>query len=120
VAIRDKPLFDLANSFTYQIHALGKLTDRVSQQAYLEATGLPISEGRCLAAIGAFRPLSVVDLAMRANLNKSQASRAAQTLVDRALVVKQANADDGRGVVLNLTAKGERVWRQVMGVIEQR
>ncbi|HUG24312.1 MarR family winged helix-turn-helix transcriptional regulator [Piscinibacter sp.] len=56
----------------------------------------------------------------RANLNKGQASRAAQSLVDQSLVRKVASATDGRGVVLTLTAKGERVWQRLMLVIERR
>ena len=60
------------------------------------------------------------DLAQRANLNKGQASRAAQALVDQGLVRKEASATDGRGVVLALTAKGDRAWRRVMQVIERR
>jgi DNA-binding MarR family transcriptional regulator len=52
--------------------------------------------------------------------HKGQASRAAQFLVDQGLVRKEASATDGRGVVLTLTAKGERVWQRVMLVIERR
>jgi DNA-binding MarR family transcriptional regulator len=62
----------------------------------------------------------VNDLARMANLNKAQASRAAQSLVDQGLVRKAASATDGRGVVLTLTAKGEKAWRSVMLVIERR
>ena len=47
---------------------------------------MPLSEGRCLAAVGAFSPLSVNDLAAQANLDKGQASRAAQALLDQGLV----------------------------------
>lgn len=107
-------------TITHRLHTLSKLTDRVSQAAYESDAGIPFSEGRCLAAIGAFSPLSVNDLAQRANLNKGQASRAAQSLVDQGLVRKESSATDGRGVVLSLTAKGERVWRRLMGVIERR
>lgn len=107
-------------TITHRLHTLSKLTDRVSQAAYEADAGIPFSEGRCLAAIGAFSPLSVNDLAQRANLNKGQASRAAQALVDQGLVRKESSATDGRGVVLTLTAKGERVWRRLMSVIERR
>lgn len=110
----------LGGTFTFRLHRLAKLTDRVSQAAYLAETGLPIGEGRCLSAIGSFRPLSVVDLAAAANLNKAQASRAAQSLVEQGLVRKQASATDGRGVVLTLTAKGERAWQKVMDLVERR
>jgi DNA-binding MarR family transcriptional regulator len=111
---------ELGNTVTHRLHALHKLTDRVSQAAYLAETGLPLSEGRCLAAVGAFTPLSVNDLAARANVDKGQASRAAQRLVDLGLVRKAASPTDGRGVVLTLTPKGERAWARVMAVIERR
>jgi DNA-binding MarR family transcriptional regulator len=62
----------------------------------------------------------VVDLAAAANLDKGQASRAAQSLVGQGLVRKQASPDDGRGVVLTLTAKGERVWQRVMDLVQRR
>ncbi len=110
----------LGRTVTFRLHTLAKLTDRVSQQAYVAETGLPLGEGRCLSAIGSFRPLSVIDLAARANLDKGQASRAAQSLVDRGLVRKQASAIDGRGVVLTLSAKGERLWQRVMDLVERR
>jgi DNA-binding MarR family transcriptional regulator len=110
----------LDRTITHRLHTLSKLTDRVSQAAYELDAGVPLSEGRCLAAIGAFGPLSVNDLAAHANLNKGQASRAAQSLVDQGLVRKAASEHDGRGVVLTLTAKGERAWERVMAVIERR
>ncbi|RZL89780.1 MAG: MarR family transcriptional regulator [Variovorax sp.] len=110
----------LDRTITHRLHTLSKIADRVSQAAYEADAGIPYSEGRCLAAIGAFSPLSVNDLAQWANLNKGQASRAAQSLVDQSLVRKVASATDGRGVVLTLTAKGERVWQRLMLVIERR
>ena len=115
---RNPPPLD--RTITHRLHTLAKFTDRVTQAAYEADAGVPFGEGRCLAAIGAFSPLSVNDLAQRANLNKGQASRAAQSLVDQSLVRKVASATDGRGVVLTLTAKGERVWQRLMLVIERR
>jgi len=110
----------LERTITHRLHTLSKLTDRATQAVYLLDAGIPFSEGRCLAAIGAFRPLSVKDLAYRANLNKGQASRAAQSLVDLGLVHKEASTTDGRGVVLTLAAEGEPVWQRLMAVIERR
>jgi DNA-binding MarR family transcriptional regulator len=110
----------LDRTITYRLHALGKLTDRASQTAYEVDAGIPFSEGRCLAAVGTFRPLSVNDLALRANLNKGQASRAAQALVDQGLVLKAPSTTDGRGVILTLTAKGQKIWNRLMAVVEQR
>jgi len=82
--------------------------------------GLGVSEARCLAAIGEFAPLSVNDLAARANLNKAQASRAAQMLVDRELVLKSTSEADARGVVLVPTRSGRALCKRVMNLIAQR
>jgi len=112
--------FSLDRSFTHRLHTLQKLTDRVTQAAYEQEAGIALSEGRCLSAVGAFGPLSVNDLAGYANLNKGQASRAAQVLVDRGLVSKSAHETDGRGVVLALTALGEVLWHRLRDIIARR
>lgn len=110
----------LGGTVTYRLHTLAKLTDRISQTLYRSEAALPLGEARCLTSIGSFRPLSVNDLAARANLTKGQASRAAQSLVDQGLVRKQASASDGRGVVLTLTAQGQKRWQQMMDLVELR
>lgn len=115
----DSPL-PLDQYLTWRLHRINKLSDKGSADAYAASFGLPVGEARCLAAIGSFAPLSIVDLAARANLDKGQASRAAQALVDRGLVRKQASETDGRGVVLTPTASGQRLWKKVMALIARR
>lgn len=110
----------LDRRLSYRLHLLHKLIDQVSQAAYPREAGLSLSDGRCLAAIGAFEPLSVKDLAAQANLTKGQASRAAQALVDQGLVRKQDSPDDGRGVVLTLSAPGRKACARTMAVIDRR
>lgn len=110
----------LQRHLTYRLHQIHKLSDAASAAAYRDQCGLPMGEARCLAAIGAFEPLSVMDLAVGANLNKAQASRAAQALVVQGWVDKQASALDGRGVVLALTPRGRALHRRVMALVAQR
>lgn len=114
------PSIALEHFLTYRLHRVNKLTDRDSTRAYLEVCGLPLGEGRALAAIGCFAPLSVNDLARAANLDKAQASRSAQALVKRGLIRKQTSETDGRGVVLTLTTAGAAMHRRVMALIERR
>jgi DNA-binding MarR family transcriptional regulator len=113
-------LLPLDQYLTWRLHRINKLSDKGSADDYAADFDLPVGEARCLAAIGSFAPLSIVDLAARANLDKGQASRAAQALVDRGLVRKQASDTDGRGVVLTPTASGQRLWKKVMALIAQR
>jgi DNA-binding MarR family transcriptional regulator len=110
----------LERTLTYRLHQLHKLTDADSQSIYPERTGLSMSDGRCLTTIGTFEPLSVKALAEKANLNKGQASRAAQALVERGLVLKADHPGDGRGVVLTLTASGRQVFKKSMAMVTQR
>lgn len=110
----------LERFLTYRLHVLNKITDRDTNRAYLEDCGIPLGEARCLAAIGRYAPLSVNDLARAANLNKGQASRSAQALVDRGLVEKTMSASDGRGVVLAPTPAGLAQYQRVIDLIARR
>jgi DNA-binding MarR family transcriptional regulator len=112
--------FRLDRSLSYRLHLLHKLTDLDSQHAYPREAGLSLSDGRCLATIGTFEPLSVKDLAQRANLDKGQASRAAQALVEQGLVSKQHDSLDARGVVLTLTEAGRSAFGRTMDLINRR
>ena len=114
----DPPALD--RFLSYRLHQVGKLTDRASSDAYAAEFGLPVGEARCLAAIGHFDSVSVVELAARSNLHKGPASRAAQALVERGLVSKQANEADARGVVLKLTPDGRKLWSRVIALIGRR
>lgn len=113
-------MLELERTLSYRLHLLHKLTDMISQRAYVADTGLSMSAGRCLTAVGSFAPLSINDLAQKANLNKGQASRAAQALVDQGLVLKVASQTDGRGVLLSLTPDGHAAWLRAMQVVERR
>lgn len=117
---RKRKLPDLERFLTYRLHVVNKLSDRDTQRAYLEQLELPLGEARCLAAIGRFAPLSVKDLARAANLDKGQASRSAQCLVERGLIDKTTCQKDARGVWLTLTASGAAVYERVIRLIEAR
>lgn len=117
---RTPDILPLERTFTYRLHLLHKVSDLETQQRYPADAGLSLSDGRCLTAIGRFEPLSVKDLARYANLNKSQASRAAQALVEQGLVSKRDSKDDGRGVTLSLTAAGRKAWARAMQLVQRR
>lgn len=110
----------LDRTLTYRMHLVHKLTDQESQRLYPLEVGLSLSDGRCLAAIGSFQPISVNQLAQLANLNKGQASRAAQFLVDEGLVAKSDVDGDGRAVELTLTPRGRKAWQKTMAFIHRR
>jgi DNA-binding MarR family transcriptional regulator len=110
----------LDEQLTWRLHRLGKLSDRATASAYVDELGLGVAEGRALAAVGAFGPLSVNDLAAHAHLDKAQASRAAQMLVEREFVIKGASETDARAVVLSLSRRGAALHQRVMALIDRR
>ena len=105
---------------TYRLHVLNKITDRVTDELYQRETGLSLSDCRCIAAIGHFVPLSINDLAAHANLDKSQASRAAQKLVNSNIASRTSRAHDNRGVDLVLTKVGQTIYEQIIQIATQR
>jgi DNA-binding MarR family transcriptional regulator len=104
---------------TYRLHRVARLSDRETGAAYLAECGLNASEARCLAAIGSFEPLSINDLARRADQDKGHASRSVNALVASGLVAKEGSSDDGRAVVLTLTRRGRAVYLKTMRVIDE-
>ena len=110
----------LERYFTYRLNTLSRLNDIASQELYHAASGLSLPESRCLAAVGSFPELTVNQLAFEANLDKAQASRAAQGLVDRGLMTKTSSAQDRRSVRLALTPAGKAMWSTVMAMIDER
>lgn len=106
---------------TYRLNVLSKLNDMLSQELYLQGTGLSLPEARCLAAVGSVPgELTVNEVAFETNLDKAQVSRTVKLLVDRGLMSKRPSAEDGRCVQLTLTPQGRSCSAKVMALIEQR
>jgi DNA-binding MarR family transcriptional regulator len=95
---------------------LNKLAERGISERYQEKLGVTLPEARVIASVGSFGPFSIMELARHANLDKSQASRAAEALIQQGLVQRQQSADDGRVVLVSLTAEGRALFRKVMPI----
>ncbi|WP_233863346.1 MarR family winged helix-turn-helix transcriptional regulator [Paraburkholderia adhaesiva] len=106
----------LEQFLTYRLHVLNKLSERGSSDRYQAKLGITLPEARLIAAVGAFGPFSVMELARHANLDKSQASRAAEALMRRGLMRRDASEEDGRLVLVSLTPEGRVLYRKVMPV----
>jgi len=111
----------LQRQMTYRLNVLSKLNDMLSQELYLQGTGLSLPEARCLAAVGSVPgDLTVNEVAFETNLDKAQVSRTVKTLVDRGLMSKRPSPVDGRCVQLTLTPPGQTCYTKVMALIAQR
>ena len=106
----------LEQFLTYRMHVLNKLSDRGIGERYQTKLGITLPEARVIASVGSFGPFSIMDLAKHANLDKSQASRAAEALIQRGLVGRAPSPEDGRVVVISLTPEGRALFRKVMPI----
>lgn len=94
-----------------RLHALANLSAATTSLRVERKFGLTLLEWRSLGQLGGYAPLSLKELAQRAGLDKSHASRTVSGLIDRGLVVSGRNDADGRGVMLRLTDKGDALYR---------
>ncbi|MGH8778618.1 MarR family winged helix-turn-helix transcriptional regulator [Paraburkholderia sp.] len=101
---------------TYRLHVLNKLSERGIGVRYQEKLGVTVPEARVIASVGSFGPFSIMDLARHANLDKSQASRAAEALIRQGLVQRESSDTDGRVVLVSLTPEGRALYRKVMPI----
>jgi len=110
----------LEDLLTYRLHVVKKLTDKVIHDEFLAHTGLSLPEARVVLCVGAYGQLSVSELGQKSNLDRSQASRAADGLVRRGLLAKTSSEIDARGVEIRLTGAGNEVFKRALAVSQQR
>lgn len=97
-----------------RLHNLAGLSAASASLRVQRKFGLTLLEWRSIGMLGAFAPLSLKELARRAALDKSYASRTVAGLIERGLVVSERNDADARGVMLSLTKEGEALYRKVI------
>lgn len=106
----------LEQFLTYRMHVLNKVSDRGIGERYQTKLDITLPEARVIASVGSFGPFSIMDLAKHANLDKSQASRAAEALIKRGLIAREPSSEDGRVVLISLTNEGRALFRKVMPI----
>ncbi len=106
---------------SYRLHTVANLLSRGAELRYRREFGVSLWEWRTLALLGgAEGPQSLNDLAQAAGIHKSQMSRVVSGLAARKLVARSANAKDGRGVRLELSRPGRKVYDGLIDAAAQR
>jgi DNA-binding MarR family transcriptional regulator len=110
---RDAPAPRLMSDLlSARLHGLANLSAAITSLRVERKFGLTLLEWRSLGQLGGFAPLSLKELARRAGLDKSYASRTVSGLIERGLVASERNDADARGVMLSLTTKGQAVYKK--------
>jgi len=106
---------------SYRLHLVANLLSRGAELRYRREFGVSLWEWRSIALLGASAsPLSLNELARSAGIDKSQMSRVISGLARRGIVLREADAADGRGVRLALSRKGCRIYAGLMRAAGER
>jgi DNA-binding MarR family transcriptional regulator len=92
------------------------LSNRISQdiaRLYAERFALSVTEWRVLAVLGRYPELSANEVAERTAMDKVAVSRAVASLIRDGRLRRQLHGDDRRRSVLELSAKGYRIYDEV-------
>lgn len=103
-----------------RLHTLAALSAASASIRVERKFSLTLLEWRSLGQLAAFAPLSLKDLAHRAGMDKSYASRTVSALIERGFIASERNDADARGVMLSLTDKGQALYQQVIVDAESR
>ena len=106
---------------SYRLHVVANLLSRGAELRYRREFGVSLWEWRSIALLGgAAAPLSLGELARSAGVDKSQMSRVVSGLSRRGLVLREADAADGRGVRLALSARGRKLYEGLIDAAAER
>ncbi|UCH73376.1 MAG: MarR family transcriptional regulator [Rhodospirillales bacterium] len=104
----------------YRLSVLQQEVSRLIATAYAEKHGLTRHDWRVMAALGSDQPLTANDVCSRTNMDKVQVSRAIARLLGRGLVVRAQDAGDRRRWSLQLTPRGEDIYRDIVPAARRR
>lgn len=107
-----KPL-RLDDYLPYRLSVAANAVSRLVARAYEHRFGLSVPQWRLLAVLAEAAPLTPQKLCGRTVMDKVTVMRAAQRLLQRKLVRRLPNAQDGRSHRLVLTAAGRRMYAQI-------
>ncbi len=105
--------FDLAQFLPYRLSVLATRVSADFAAVYAERFNLSVPEWRVLAHLIQGGDVSVREIHVRVNMDKSKVSRAAQRLELRGLISKAEHPRDKRPVSLSLTDAGQALMAEI-------
>ena len=112
---------EIHDLLSYRLHVVANLLSRGAELRYRREFGVSLWEWRTLALLGAATgPLSLNHLAHAAGIHKSQMSRVVSGLTRRRMVRRAADPADARGVHLELSRSGRKVYEGLIEAAAER
>lgn len=106
--------FSLDDFLPYQLATISSRVSREFAKTYAAKFGITIPEWRVLFHLYTAGKVSVREIHLRVDMDKSKVSRAASRLQEAGLINKKTDANDRRLVELSLTDKGKRLIKKII------
>lgn len=113
-----KSSFDLAAFLPYQLAVAAAHVSKGFAERYRAEFGLSIPEWRVLAHLAGGDAVSVREIHVKVDMDKSKVSRAAARLEEAGLIEKRAHANDGRLVDMRLTEAGRALIARIVPIAD--
>lgn len=111
--MNDHPVLELERFLPYRLSVLSNNVSQAIARQYAERFELSVNEWRAMAILGRYPGVSANEVAERTAMDKVAVSRALARLIDAGRVRRTTHGDDRRRSVLELTARGRKVYEQV-------
>lgn len=104
----------------YQLRLLSEAYSLGLARMLQQRFDLPLREWRILFHIGTEAPMSVTQIAARSVMDKGSVSRAVTNLTEWGYVRRRSHGKDSRRAAFYLSAKGQRIYRQILPLLLAR
>jgi DNA-binding MarR family transcriptional regulator len=111
--------FDLSTFLPYRLSVLAKRVSTDFARLYGDRFGITIAEWRVLAHLSQHDQVSVREIHLRADMDKSKVSRAAARLEQAGLIEKREGESDRRLVALSLSDKGREMVAAIVPIARE-
>ena len=98
----------------YRLSVAANAVSQLIARAYVDRFGLTVPQWRLMAVLGEDSPLTQQALCARTVMDKVTVMRAARGLLQRRLLRRAPNTEDGRSHRLSLSGTGERMYAAVV------
>jgi DNA-binding MarR family transcriptional regulator len=107
------PLIELEHFLPYRLSVLANVVSTAIAAAYEERFGLTVPEWRVIAVLSRYPGLSAREVAQKSRMDAVAVSRAVNRLLRAGRLRRAVAADDRRRSVLQVSAAGAAVYREV-------
>ena len=116
----DEPRVELENFIPYRLAVLSNFVSSSIATIYSERFNISIMEWRVIAVLGNYQPLSANEICECTNMDKVQVSRAVSSLTKSGRILRKTDKNDRRKSQLRLSAKGMKVYQQIVPLALER